>query len=125
MAKWFVYRVNVSGALAYIGKGSGRRHLSSARRLGGIAGIMEHFGREKSALKREIELIAELKPPMNRSPGGEGYSGKQPPRPFNWKLHWAKPAYERALRSNYWLDWLAAAAYLRCEVNELKRQISG
>jgi hypothetical protein len=105
----------------YIGKGCRYRYLASAKKHGGIAGIIEHFKREKDALKREIELIAEFSPPLNKTKGGEGKS-KQPYRNPDLIIKReqdkdAREAYRKADESPSYLNILAAACYARIELN--------
>lgn len=119
--RWYVYRVNLNGVLAYIGKGSKDRFLTSARRLGGIAGILESFPKESQALKREIELIAQFNPLFNRSKGGEGkthsreWSDERRDRAL--ERSWREKAYAEADKSGTWRSRFFAAAYARCELN--------
>jgi hypothetical protein len=115
--RWYVYCVRSDGKLLYIGKGSNNRYLHSAKQRGGIAGILEYFKREKDAIKREIELIAEFTPPLNKTKGGEGNTQK---RFHNYQLPIASmtaKAYKRADETGTWFDILVAAAFARIELN--------
>jgi hypothetical protein len=121
MQRWYVYAVYQSGVLLYIGKGTRGRYIISARRCNGIAGVLEYFRSEKQAVRRERELIAEFKPPMNKTKGGEGYTGR---RYRNEELaearYWhrqRKEAYENADKyPNYW-TYLFAAGWARSDLN--------
>lgn len=119
--KWFVYHVVVDGVVIYVGKGCGRRHRVSAARLGGIPEIVQRFKSESDALRYEKRLIAEYKPQMNKTIGGEGRSKKRASRDTSgyWLRKWADEAYERA-KSGKLLDLLFAAAYRKCELNQAK-----
>lgn len=123
--RWYVYRVQVGSELVYIGKGTGLRYLVSARRLNGIAGVLEYFPRERSALKREKELIAQLRPRLNKTAGGEGKSRISRPSDASIERKWAQDAYERAARTGWWLDRLIALAFKRCEYNDQMLTASG
>lgn len=121
MPRWYVYRVNVSGVLAYIGKGTKGRFLVSAHRLNGIAGILEWFHKERDALKREVQLIREFNPPLNRSKGGEGKSQfngwdeeRREKRFIETQTH---RAYKEADRTMGWRSLFFAACYARIELN--------
>lgn len=115
MSKWFVYRVHLGGQCIYVGKGCGIRYLVSARRLGGIAGIVRYFDRESQALSFEKKLIAELSPPMNKTGGGEGRSCRR--RVLNRVIErrWLHEAVDRAIQTRSYVDVLIAAAFLRSE----------
>lgn len=64
--QFYVYSVhNASGRLVYIGKGTNRRHLDSARRLGGRSRVRAEFSNEKKALEFEGRLIKRFRPPFN------------------------------------------------------------
>lgn len=112
--KWFVYRVNVDGKLAYIGKGCGRRWLVSAKRIGGIAGVIRFFRKETDAIKQERLLIALHKPPANKTAGGEGRSKYRADRDSMIERAWIKDAYAKE-DSGWWLDRLAAICFRKCE----------
>lgn len=114
MARWYVYRVNLAGKLAYIGKGCGKRLLISARRIGGVAGILEYFDREIDALKAERKLIAMHSPPLNKTAGGEGYTRRRSDRDAAIARQWRKEAYAAEF-SGFWLDRLAAICFRKCE----------
>jgi hypothetical protein len=116
--EWYVYRVNVNGQLGYIGKGHKSRYLISARRLNGIAGILEWFRHEGSALRREKQLIAAFKPPFNKTKGGEGDSRLMVKDPIRRELTKSRDeAYKRADKTNGCLSILAAAVWARSELN--------
>ena len=69
--EFYVYSVHdPAGSLLYIGKGRGRRSVSSARRLSGRARVRAVFSSEKSALAFERRLIQKFKPPHNILYGG-------------------------------------------------------
>lgn len=114
---WYVYAVFDAGQLLYIGKGAGNRYLVSAGRVGGVAGILEHFSTETKALKRERQLIAQFSPPLNKTKGGEGRSRIKRRSDESFDRVWTKQAYDRADKSSWWLDQLGAAAFARCELN--------
>jgi hypothetical protein len=112
-----------------VGKGSGNRYRVSGVRIGGIAGITEFFPKESQALAKERQLIARYQPEFNKTSGGEGKSKKRYPSPEVLQRRkkrqeeriaakWAEDAYERADKTGYALDLLAAAAYARCELNQ-------
>lgn len=113
-ARWYVYRVQIGSELAYIGKGTANRFLTSARRLGGIAGILEFFERERSALKRERELIALHRPRLNKTAGGEGRSKTRRSSDAAIERRWREEAYAKET-SGWWLDKLAAICFRKCE----------
>lgn len=71
---FYVYRItDADNSILYIGKGGGGSRISvSAKRYGGRGEIIERFHLESDAVAREIQLISELNPPLNRRPGGEG-----------------------------------------------------
>lgn len=124
-ARWYVYRVQIGSELVYIGKGTGIRYLLSARRLNGIAGILEFFDRERAALKREKELIAKLKPPLNRTAGGEGKSRIRRPSDAAIEHRWEREIYERAVTTGSPVDILIAVAWAKCRLNDLRRTVNG
>ena len=118
--KWYVYQVRLAGRLLYIGKGNGYRYLTSAKIRGGIAGIVGYFKREKDALKHEIDSIAEFKPPLNKTKGGEGYTRKRVPYEISedvWLKHMSASSYKKADISPTYLNTLIAACYARAELN--------
>lgn len=64
--RYYVYSVHSrAGRLVYIGKGTERRHLQSAQRLGGKSRVRAEFGSEKDALRFERRLIERFKPSAN------------------------------------------------------------
>lgn len=70
----YVYKIERDGQVIYVGKGTGRRFHNQKRRFGGDGGsaIIERCKSESCAFKRERELIAEMKPPLNKCSGGNG-----------------------------------------------------
>lgn len=88
MKPFYVYVITDGDVTLYVGKGTGRRHLASARKHGGIAEIREWFKNEDRAFARERELIAELSPRNNKCPGG--YGGRATPKPAPPKTLWDK-----------------------------------
>ena len=122
--RWYVYAVYSCGYLLYIGKGTGYRLLVSARRLNGIAGVLEYFKSEKRALDFERKMIAQFKPVMNIKAGGGGssklrqYREAAGNRAFAsyWKRD-RKQTFENADKyPNYWTK-LFAAAIARSDLN--------
>lgn len=71
--RFYVYELaDDSGAVRYVGKGSGDR-LKVQRRRYGLAGHeVARFRRESDAYGFERERIAECRPPLNKHPGGNG-----------------------------------------------------
>jgi hypothetical protein len=64
--KFYVYSIHdEDGRITYIGKGSGYRHMHSARRLNGWPRIRAEFADESAALKFEARLIKRFKPLFN------------------------------------------------------------
>ncbi len=64
--QFYVYSVHGrSGELVYIGKGSDRRHIQSARRLDGRSRVRAEFSNEKEALRFERRLIERFRPRFN------------------------------------------------------------
>ena len=64
--KFYVYSIHDhSGKLLYIGKGSNRRHLQSAKRLSGRSRVRAEFNDEAAALAFEARLIRRFNPRMN------------------------------------------------------------
>jgi hypothetical protein len=64
--KYYVYSIHdEDGRITYIGKGSGYRHMNSARRLNGWPRIRAEFADEVAALKFEARLIKRFKPLFN------------------------------------------------------------
>jgi len=86
MSPWpfYVYALyGEDGAAAYVGKGSGHRLTQQRRRRGLPGREIVRFKREVDAYAFEREYIAEHKPALNRSPGGEGsWSALTVPRPM-------------------------------------------
>ena len=118
MGYWYVYRVNVNGRVAYIGKGHKRRYIESARRLKGIAGILECFKHEGAALRREKQLIREFNPPFNKTKGGEGDSRHMVKDPVRRDLtKFRNEAYKRSDKTNGCLSIFVAACWARSELN--------
>ncbi|HUD11999.1 MAG TPA: hypothetical protein VMS08_06315 [Candidatus Saccharimonadia bacterium] len=119
--RWYVYAVHVNGLLAYIGKGTNQRYLVSARRLGGIAGILKYFKSERLAIECECRLIARFKPEFNKTKGGEGFTRlrlwSKAAKDAAIERRWTQEAYDRADKTGYWLDILGAAAFARCELD--------
>jgi hypothetical protein len=72
--RFYVYDVLGSdGEVIYVGKGSGNRHKVSCRVRGGIeTRIIERFSSESAAYAFEVKRIAEMKPRLNVSVGGNG-----------------------------------------------------
>jgi HEAT repeat protein len=62
---YYVYSVHLDGRLLYIGKGTGKRRLVSAERLGGISRIRAIFDSETKALLFEARLIRRFRPIWN------------------------------------------------------------
>jgi hypothetical protein len=115
--RWYVYRINVDGRLGYIGKGTHDRMLYSARRLNGIAGVLRYFSDEVAAYRCEMKLIAQLRPPLNKSKGGEGGCLSIEVRTARELQTLCRRAYKKADETKGLLSILAAAAYARCELN--------
>jgi hypothetical protein len=117
---WYVYIVKIGAEFSYVGKGAGYRWLTSAKRLGGMAGIVEFFPKERDALARERELIAAYQPRLNKTAGGEGRSKKKIKR--NMDAYWFRKnrqeAYQAADKYGSWWRWLCAAAWARCVLND-------
>lgn len=64
--EFYVYSIHrADGALAYIGKGCGRRAAQSATRLRGRHRVRARFTSEKQALAFERRLIERFQPPEN------------------------------------------------------------
>lgn len=64
--QYYVYSIHgADGALLYVGKGTGRRHEQSARRLNGRSRIRAEFDDEQEALAFERRLIERFNPPGN------------------------------------------------------------
>jgi len=119
-ARWYVYRVNIGAELVYIGKGCGDRYIGSAKRIGGIAGILEWFRDERKALLREIDLIAKYRPRLNKTAGGEGRSfteAFQAAKDARIGIRWEREAYEKEDRTGNWIDRLIAANFAKVELN--------
>jgi len=76
--KCFVYVIKSGDVPLYVGKGTGRRHKSSARAHGGEAHILEWCDSDDHAFERERHWITELQPENNICPGGNG--GRSKPR---------------------------------------------
>jgi hypothetical protein len=116
---WYVYFVKIGYEFAYVGKGCGARYLISAKEKGGIAGIVEFFEKESSALRREKQLIAAYRPRLNKTPGGEGKSYRfKPRRDDRLEARWVREAYQAADSYGNWYRQLIAAAFARCILNE-------
>ena len=75
--RFYVYTLGPNEVPWYIGKGSGRRLLGQKARRGLPGREIARFGRESDAYAFEKALIGELKPFLNRSPGGEGPRSKR------------------------------------------------
>ena len=118
--RWYVYRVNVNGSLAYVGKGSGTRYLKSAERLNGIGGVIKYFARETAAYSFEKKLVAELQPWANKVAGGGGSDSKYRPSDAAIEAKWEREAYERA-SSGHPIDILIAFAWARTRYDESLR----
>ena len=72
-AKFYVYKfVDNAGVVAYVGKGSGRRFKVQQRNIKLNGEIVEYFKKESDAYAYEVQLISELKPYINKHPGGNG-----------------------------------------------------
>lgn len=72
--RFYVYGLyRPDGSLAYIGKGSRYRAQASAKREKNLKPReILRCRREKDAYAHERRLIAELRPPLNKAPGGNG-----------------------------------------------------
>lgn len=71
--RFYVYAIEYeTGVVAYIGKGSGSRLRTQERRFGLKGRKLKTFKSEKAAYAYERRMIGELKPEMNRNPGGNG-----------------------------------------------------
>jgi hypothetical protein len=85
--RFYVYRIyNDRNETLYIGKGSGPRIKNQARRFSAKGEVLEYFKSEKRCYRREVELIAELKPALNVHPGGNG--SRAIPKPHGRKAAW-------------------------------------
>lgn len=75
--RFYVYALkDEAGRVMYVGKGSGRR-LECQKRKFGLAGeILERHASEAKAYAAEVRLIAEMNPPLNKHPGGNGSRAK-------------------------------------------------
>jgi len=71
--RFYVYRIfDAEGKTLYIGKGTGRRLQNQIRRFKADGEVLERFRSEKASYRKEIELISEHKPPLNKHAGGNG-----------------------------------------------------
>ena len=89
----YVYIIRDGHSVLYVGKGTGRRAKESARKHGGEAVIAEWFDDESKAFARERELIAELLPLNNISPGGNG--GRSKPKAESPEARRNRKEFER------------------------------
>jgi hypothetical protein len=79
--KFYIYRIfDDEGQTLYIGKGSGNRAAAQRSKFSANVEVLERFKKEADAYRREIELIAELKPKLNKHRGGNGSKALKPPR---------------------------------------------
>ena len=70
--RFYVYHVVDGERVMYIGKGSGNRSQVQQKRFQLPVVIVERFSSEKAAYSREIQMIAEFQPPLNKHKGGNG-----------------------------------------------------
>jgi hypothetical protein len=70
--EFYVYRIFHGDMTLYVGKGCGSRLAKQKRDFGVDGEIIARFEREDDAFREEVRLIAEMQPPLNRHPGGQG-----------------------------------------------------
>ncbi len=71
--RFYVYELfSDKNPCLYIGKGSGYRLTVQRRKFACSGRILERFASEKAAYAREVVLIAERKPLLNKHKGGNG-----------------------------------------------------
>lgn len=84
--RFYVYELRYAdGALAYVGKGSGRRLAAQQATFNLEGEEVCRFRRERDAYAFERARIAELKPALNRHPGGNGSRGPAARRKYQWE----------------------------------------
>lgn len=70
--RFYVYALFNGVVCEYVGKGSGRRLDVQKRKFGLEGRIIKRIQNEKEAYSYERKMIAELKPTLNKHPGGNG-----------------------------------------------------
>lgn len=70
--KFYVYALRDGDTVAYVGKGSGYRLRVQQERFGLVGDKLEEFDDERAAYQAERKWIKELKPELNKHPGGNG-----------------------------------------------------
>lgn len=75
--RFYVYALLQDGVAQYIGKGSGRRILVQERKFNLAGVILRWFSSESASYKFERAAIKEHRPPLNKSPGGDGSRAKR------------------------------------------------
>lgn len=86
--RFYVYRLTDSEGVAYVGKGSGKRLDTQKRSFGSDGEIIERFKSERQAYAAERRYIAEMKPRLNRHPGGNGSHAQR--KPLARKQKWER-----------------------------------
>lgn len=73
--QFYVYRIFSDDKTLYVGKGSGPRLSKQKSKFGASGEIVAFYEDEEEAYAAEVALIAELSPPFNIHPGGNGPRG--------------------------------------------------
>lgn len=85
--RFYVYRLFDDPLVTlYVGKGSGRRLASQKSKYRCNGEVIRRFKRERDAFVFEIEMIALLKPQLNKHPGGNGNNAKRAKRRQKWEI---------------------------------------
>ncbi len=88
LAPFYVYRLfDVEAVTLYVGKGSTHRFREQKRNYRAKGEILRRFKCEKKAYAYEREMIAALRPELNKCPGGNGgmATKKKRPRRQRWE----------------------------------------
>lgn len=127
----YVYRIIKDGVTVYVGKGSGARFTDQKRRFGCDGEIVQWFKTDSEAYIAEEKMIAELRPALNKTSGGEGARCRRvrlADDPWLAKItvhEKLSPTGLAAWMETLCLDRFQASAVLDIEFSTLDRYLSG